>query len=153
MAPNSQNSLISAGAASVFAAGAACLSLTASASEAIPSPGLSVSGMLQTFFGLALILGLFVGAAWLLKRMNGGKGLLGTTGPMRVVGGMAVGTRERIVLVEIEDTWLVIGIAPGQMRTLHTLPKGSLPETAPGSDGQFGQWLRQFKDKRDETGH
>jgi flagellar protein FliO/FliZ len=37
-----------------------------------------------------------------------------------------IGTRERIVLVEIGDTWIVVGLVPGQIRTLHTLPKGEL---------------------------
>ena len=130
---------------------AASRPLAALASETPTQPGVSFSTMLQTFFGLALILALFVGAAWLLRRMNGSSGLLGNNGPLRIIGGLPVGTRERIVLVEIEDTWLVIGIAPGQMRTLHVLPKGSLPAPASGNDGQFGQWLRQFKDKHDEA--
>lgn len=43
---------------------------------------------------------------------------------MKVVGGVALGPRERIVLLEIGDEWLVIGIVPGQIRTLHRLAKG-----------------------------
>jgi flagellar protein FliO/FliZ len=35
--------------------------------------------------------------------------------------------------VEIGDTWIVVGLVPGQIRTLHTLPKGELK---PGSDGE-----------------
>jgi flagellar protein FliO/FliZ len=30
------------------------------------------------------------------------------------------------VLVEVGDTWIVVGLVPGQIRTLHTLPKGEL---------------------------
>jgi flagellar protein FliO/FliZ len=37
-----------------------------------------------------------------------------------------IGNRERIVLVEVADTWIVVGLVPGQIRTLHTLPKGEL---------------------------
>ena len=60
-----------------------------------------------------------------------------------------MGPRERIVLIEIEETWLVIGIAPRQMRTLHTLPKGTVPEEV-AAEGQFGHWLKQFRDQRNE---
>ncbi len=102
--------------------------------------------MLQTFLGLALVLGLFLGAAWLMRRLNGGPGLLGQNGPMKILGGLSIGTRERIVLVEVADTWLVIGIGPGQMRTLHSLPKGSMPLPAEGTP-QFGQWLKHFKER------
>ncbi len=127
------------------------LPLTALASEAAPAPGLSLASMLQTFVALALILALFVGAAWLMRRINGGSGFLGQNGPLRVIGGIPVGTRERIVLVEVEDTWIVIGIAPGQMRTLHVLPRGSFDTSPAAAEGQFGQWLRQFKERRNET--
>jgi len=104
--------------------------------------------MLQTFAVLALILGLFIAAAWLLRRLNGGQGLLAGAGPMRIVASLQTGPRERILLVEIEDTWLVVGIAPGQINTLHTLPKGTLPQGDQGSERPFGLWLRQFRNER-----
>ncbi len=116
------------------------------ADAAAAAPGVGLSTMLQTFAILAAILAVFVGAAWLLRRLNGGRGLIGGNGPMHVVGNLPVGPRERIVLIEIEDTWLVVGIAPGQMRTLHAMPKGTLPVPPGGGDGQFAHWLRQFRD-------
>lgn len=125
-----------------LAAGVPALSVAAAEAAA---PGVSVGTMLQTFAMLALLLALFVGAAWLTRRLNGGRGLIGGQGPLRIVGALALGPRERILLVEVEDTWLVIGIAPGQMRTLHTLPKGNLPPPATVGDGQFGQWLKHFR--------
>lgn len=126
------------------------------AAENQPSPpsALSAGTLLQTFLGLAVILALFVGAAWLMRRMNGGRGLIGSNGPLKLVGGIAIGTRERIVVLEVGDTWVVVGIAPGQMRTLHTLPKGDLSVGTADGNGQhrqFGQWLKQFKERRNET--
>lgn len=117
--------------------------------DAAPPPGVSFATMMQTFAGLAVILALFVGAAWLVRRINGGRPLTAGDGPMRIIGSQAIGPRERIVLIEIEETWLVIGIAPGQMRTLHTLPKGTVPEEV-AAEGQFGHWLKQFRDQRNE---
>lgn len=70
---------------------------------------------------------------------------------MKVVGGVALGPRERIVLLEIGNEWLVVGIVPGQIRTLHRLPKGislqedNLPDTA---EKPFAQWLRSISDRR-----
>ncbi|MBW7903621.1 MAG: flagellar biosynthetic protein FliO [Rhodocyclaceae bacterium] len=114
------------------------------AQTADAAPGIGLTTALQTFAALAAILALFIGTAWLLRRLNGGRGPAGG-GPMRVVGGLSLGPRERIVLVEIEDTWLVVGIAPGQMRTLHTMPKGE-PPVPDGGDGQFAHWLRRFRE-------
>jgi flagellar protein FliO/FliZ len=123
----------------------------AAATETPPAPpGVSLSTMVQTFAGLAIILGLFVAAAWLMRRMNGGNPFMAGNGPMRILSSLPVGARERIVLIEIEDTWLVVGIAPGQVQTLHTLPKGTLPaESLEGK--QFGHWLKQFREQRKDV--
>ena len=64
----------------------------------------------------------------------------------RVVGGLMISPRERIVLIEVEDTWIVVGIVPGQIKTLHTLPKGELPPPVAG-DGTFAQWLKQIAER------
>ncbi|MBI4740604.1 MAG: flagellar biosynthetic protein FliO [Betaproteobacteria bacterium] len=97
--------------------------------------------------GLAFILGLLFLAARLLRGMNGGRSFGG--GPLKVVGGLAVGARERVVLVEIGDSWLVIGIAPGQIQTLHTMPKGEAPASVAEAK-PFGQWLKQFVEHKNE---
>ncbi len=78
------------------------------------------TGVLGMLLSLLLILGLFALAAWLLKRYLP---QAGKAGPVKVVGATLVGPRERVVVVEIEDTWLVLGVGSGQVRTLHSLPK------------------------------
>ena len=80
---------------------------------------LGAESLLSTVSGLLLVLALIFGAAWLFKRYGqismGGKGLV------RVLGGASVGSRERVVVVEVEETRLLLGVAPGQVRTLHVL--------------------------------
>lgn len=115
---------------------------------AAEAPGVSGAAILQMLLGLMLIIGfLFVGA-YFLRKLNGGKSF-GNTGPMKIVGGLMLSTRERIVLVEVGDTWVVVGIVPGQIKTLHTLPKGELPATN-SSDKPFGQWLKQMTERKNE---
>lgn len=93
--------------------------LLASASPAAlaAETGAGAYGMLLS---LALILGLFVLAAWLAKRYLP---QVGKPGPVKIVGAAMVGARERVVVVEVEGTWLVLGVGGGQVRTLHTLPR------------------------------
>ncbi len=70
---------------------------------------------------------------------------------MKVIGGVALGPRERLVLVEVGDTWLVIGLVPGQIRTLHRLPKGSdfdiTDATGNDTEAPFKQWLKAISER------
>jgi flagellar protein FliO/FliZ len=83
-------------------------------------PPLAAESLLNTAGGLLLVLAVIVGGAWLFKRYThlplGGKGMV------RVVGGASVGARERVVVVEVEETRIVLGVAPGQVNKLHVLP-------------------------------
>lgn len=114
--------------------------LPALAGESAPPPGLPSSAIWQALFGLVLVLALIAVAAWVVRRLPATRSF--SHGPLKVVSGIALGPRERIVLIEVEDTWLVVGMSPGQMRTLHTLPKGEPP--ADGTPPPFTQWLRHF---------
>lgn len=78
------------------------------------------TGIVSMVMSLLLILGLFVLAAWLAKRYLP---QVGKPGPVKVVGTAMVGAREKVVVVEVEKTWLVLGVGGGQVRTLHTLPR------------------------------
>ncbi|MNN99031.1 Flagellar protein FliO [compost metagenome] len=56
-----------------------------------------------------------------------------------------LGPRERVVIVEVADTWLVLGVAPGQVSKLHELPAPAA-EVAPAAaapDGRFAERLAQ----------
>ena len=111
-------------------------------------------GMLQVMLGLGLVLAVIAGAAWLLRRFGGMP--RGPANAIRVIGGSSVGQRERVVLVEVADTWLVIGVAPGHVTALHSMPKGENvamndpADRAEGIDARFPVWLRQVMEKRNE---
>lgn len=78
------------------------------------------TGVTGMVLSLLLILALFVLAAWLAKRYLP---QVGKIGPVKIVGSAIVGAREKVVVIEVENTWLVLGVGGGQVRTLHTLPK------------------------------
>ena len=97
----------------------------AAAAAAGPIEPSFAGGLVQTLLGLAIVLALIWGAAWLMRRLNVGTPSAGAT--IRIIATQALGQRERVVLVEIADQWLVLGVAPGQVNALSTLPKGTLP--------------------------
>jgi len=75
---------------------------------------------------LVLILAGFALVAWLARRYLPG---MGAQGAVRVIGATMVGPRERVVVVEVEDARLVLGVGGGQVRLLHTLPRAESHET------------------------
>ncbi|MBS1186280.1 MAG: fliO [Burkholderiaceae bacterium] len=117
------------------------------AAEPAAPPPVS-GGFFQVLLGLIVVLGLMAGAAWLLKRFGAPRMASGAV--VKVIGGIAVGSRERIMVVEVADQWIVVGITSSQINTLSTMPKQELPPPPEGGipGSQFSDWLQQFMDKR-----
>ena len=89
---------------------------------------IGVSNYIQMFFGLFIIIILIVGMAWLMRRMGSMGGL--TSSNLKVLGGVSVGQRERVVLVQAGDTQLLVGVAPGSIRTLHVMDEPITVQTS-----------------------
>jgi flagellar protein FliO/FliZ len=119
----------------------------AHAGDAAPGPGFGA--VLQMLLGLAVVLGAFFGVAWLMKR----SGAVGGGGQqvLKLVSSIAVGTRERVVVVEVGGQWIVAGVAPGSVNQLASMPRGEIATVngAPaGSAGAFAGFLKNVMDKR-----
>ena len=111
---------------------------------AVPDAGGSVVQMLG---GLLAVLAMLLGSLWLLKRLAQPRGP--SSRLMRVIGGTAVGPRERVVLLEIGSTWLVLGVAPGEVSMLAEVPRQDIPAAPVGEGGKdFAAWLKQIADRR-----
>ncbi|AOY01716.1 flagellar biosynthetic protein FliO [Jeongeupia sp. USM3] len=91
---------------------------------AVASPG--IGQFVQVLAMLALVLALIVGAAWLMRRFSLLPGQAG--GRLRVVSGVMVGPKERVVIVEHGETWLLLGVTAQSVNLLHTEPR---PADAP----------------------
>lgn len=91
------------------------------------------SSLAMSLLWFALIVAAIPALLWLLKRTP----LLGHAGAaqaVRVVSVTPIGTQQRLLTVEVgsgEDRrWLVLGVSPGRIETLHAMPPQSLPEGA-----------------------
>ncbi len=88
------------------------------------SPLIQVSGAL-----LGIIL-LILAGAWIAKRFGvGGNSVRGSQG-LKVSASASLGPRERVVVVNVEDARLVLGVTAQQVTLLHTLPPAS-PDAHP----------------------
>ena len=77
--------------------------------------------------------------AWVLRRLQVG-GVAGG-GQMKVVAGLALGPRERVLVVDVGGTQLLLGVTPTQITRLHEFPDPVI-KVQPGS-GDFALRLRQ----------
>jgi flagellar protein FliO/FliZ len=104
----------------------------------------------QALAGLGIVLALIAGASVFLKRFAPGR--LGGTGLLKPIATIAVGPRERIVVVELGDTWMVVGVTATQITALHTTAKATHSDQAestaaamPSGATSFNRLLARFQ--------
>ena len=95
---------------------------------------------------LIVVIALILALAWLAKRMPVLGGGAAGNPSLRIVGSLALGPRERLVVVAVGDTQLLLGVGAGGTRTLHTLDQ-PLPVGAPAAPA-FAQLLAQHFGKK-----
>lgn len=110
------------------------------------------TGLLQIFLALAFVIAIMLFLAWLLKRV----GPISSANklPVQVIGGISIGNRERVMVIEVADQWLVLGVTAQQINTLATLPKQDLPVSESGTSQlttPFSDWLKKTIEKRNTS--
>lgn len=92
-----------------------------------PAPVITTESMMQMMGALVLVLVIIGGLAWFLKRFA----LIPTAsaGVIKVIAATGIGQRERVVVVEVDKTWLVLGVAPGRVNKLHAMEKPQSEDT------------------------
>lgn len=105
--------------------------------------GVSSADLAQWSLGLAVTVIMILCCAWFLRRVN--QVAIGGSVKMKLLGGVSVGTRERVVLLQVGRERLLLGVAPGRVQTLHIMDPAEEPgaeeETAPGG---FRSTLQQI---------
>ena len=105
----------------------------------------SAVGLGQVTLSLLLVLAAVFAVAWMTRRLR----TLGTgnSATLEVVSQVALGARERAVIVRVGQTLLLLGVAPGRVNLLQQLPEGSMSveaaPTAQASKPDFATLLRR----------
>ena len=124
-----------------------CLfALVASPAFAAPAPAdVDAGGLLRVCLSLGVVIALILGAGWVLRRLQGGTVRAG--GNLRALESIAIGMKERVVLVQAGEKQLLIGVAPGNVRTLHVFDEPIAPatQTASSPAAAFKTVLSQWR--------
>lgn len=95
--------------------------------------------MLSLGVGLLAVIAIIYGCAWIIRRMNGMTGM--NNQAIKVVSVMALGARERIALIDVGGTQILVGITPSAIRTLHVFDE---PVVTPGQ-GSSSDFARRLQ--------
>ncbi|VAW66773.1 hypothetical protein MNBD_GAMMA08-1664 [hydrothermal vent metagenome] len=83
----------------------------------------SMMGALNMAMGLIVVIALILGLAWVLKKY--GRLPNNNLVEMKVLGGLSLGTREKALLIEVDNKRLLVGVTPGHIQTLCMLDEVS----------------------------
>ena len=105
----------------------------------------------QLVLGLLLVLGLIFFLAWLLRRVQ-------QAGPrqaqvIELIGSRALGPRDRLVLVQVGNEQILLGLSPGTITALHVLKEPvEVPSASEKATPEFAQRLMEMlgKDQKDK---
>ncbi len=129
---------------------AAMANFSSPAFAAENAPVSTGGGVIQIATALLLVLGLVIMAAWLMRRL-GPMMNVGNKIPLKIIGGINVGSRERVMVVEVADQWLVLGVTASNINTLASIPKQEelLNQSAQTTaNDPFSAWLKRTLEKR-----
>ena len=122
---------------------------TVATTPAIPAG--AVLTQVGSVLGGVLLLILF--AAWLVRRLGFAPHARNSK-LINVRASCQVGQRERVVIVEVNDTWLVLGVTAQQITPLHTLPCPPIDEATTSASNQpadFRQSLQKILQRREKS--
>ncbi|MFI8479406.1 flagellar biosynthetic protein FliO [Pseudomonas sp. NPDC078700] len=117
-----------------------------------PMASSGITGQLiQLLFGLLLVIGLIFFLAWLMRRVQqisprGGQAI-------KIVSSQALGTRDRLVLVQVGGEQVLLGLTPGRITPLHVLKDPVDSSESKPAPTEFSQRLMELlgKDNKDKS--
>lgn len=110
------------------------LQAKASAPKTLPvssssTPAVSTGAFFgEVMAGLILVLLMIFALAWLVKRMGAGSFLANQH--MKIVASVAMGTRERVVVLDVGGKQVLLGITPQNINTLHVFDEPVISDVA-----------------------
>ena len=121
------------------------------AATAAPVVSSGIGGQLtQLVLGLLLVVGLIFVLAWLLRRVQ-------SVGPgngqvIEMIGSRALGPRDRLVLVQVGEEQILLGLTPGRITPLHVLKTPVNVDQSKPATPEFAQRLMELlgKDQKDK---
>ena len=121
-----------------------------SAAQAAPvaklEPIINTASVLQVLFSLLIVIAVIYLLAWYLRRHQFSSGL---SQKMTVIAALSVGARERVVLVQLAEKQLLLGVSPGRVNLLQAYDQPLFDNSYASQQSPFAKLLAgHFKPTR-----
>lgn len=104
----------------------------------------SFADVLQWLLALLLVLVIFGGLVWLLRKSGAGLSLRAKS-QFAIVGGLSLGLRERLVLIRVGEKQLLLGVTPGRIDKLLELDGEQRLFQSNDSDGDSASFSHKLQ--------
>lgn len=117
-----------------------------SVAPAPTSDPFSIDAVLQLILVLGFVVALILLLAWVAKRSIG---ITPGGRHMKILAGLPLGAREKVVLVQVGKEQLLLGVAPGRVNLLTRFDEPVIEEQA--NEDTFGQRLVEAMQRRSDS--
>lgn len=94
--------------------------------------------LLQVVGSFVVVILLLIGVLVLLRRFNGVSSQM--NGNMRVISSVGVGQRERVVLLQVGEEQILVGVGPGNVRKIHAFDEPVVEPAASSTPNFSDVW-------------
>ena len=104
-------------------------------------------GLIQITLSLLLVVGLLVGLSVLFKKF--GLNRINSTLPVKVIGAVSIGNNQRLVVIEVGDEWILLGVTPQQITTITSMPRQETASSSGNGENRvnFSAWMQSALEK------
>ena len=123
-----------------------CFAFAAEPAAQAPAASGGIAGQLaQLVIGLLLVIGLIFLLAWMMRRVqrlgpNNGK-------VIKIVATQALSPRDRLVLVQVGEEQVLLGLTPGRITPLHVMRQPVHAAESEAAQPEFAQRLLELLNK------
>ncbi|MDT8370532.1 MAG: flagellar biosynthetic protein FliO [Gammaproteobacteria bacterium] len=122
---------------------------SATTTKSLSSAPVTATTLVETLFGLLLVLTSIAFVAWILRRTN--RFTSSANGQLRLVAGLSLGPRERAILLQVGEQQILVGVTAHQIQTLHVLESPLVDNKAESNNPNFGERLQQILQQRGQS--
>ena len=107
----------------------------------------AAANLIQITLSLLLVVGLLVGFSVLFKKFGMNRLINNGNFPVKVIGAISIGNNQRLMVIEVGDEWIVLGVTPQQITTITSMPRQEAPDSTANGNLKFAGWMQSAIEK------